>query len=243
MATCALLGQAAGTAAAFCVRDNALARDFSHGEKLRELQQTLMEDDCFLPGFARTVSPLACSAHLSGSGENVAALRDGCDRDREDESHTWKAPPGSSVQYTWDEAVAVEGVRLVFDSNLSHEKRMPCAYPLPGDASRTPSTLVKDFRLEVLDAEGNWQLAHRETNNFQRQPPAFARLNHWNISFPSFLRFPKGPALPKYARGWRRKTCCRQSRRRASPLGPPATPPRLVLVIVGGARAHFQSSH
>lgn len=64
--------------------------------------------------------------------------------------------------------MTIAGVRLVFDSNLANEKRMPCSYPQKGDASRTPSTLVKAFRLEVLDCDGNWQLAHAESNNFQR---------------------------------------------------------------------------
>jgi hypothetical protein len=64
--------------------------------------------------------------------------------------------------------VRIAGVRLVFDSNLSNEKRMPCAYPQKGNVSRLPSSLVRQYRLEVLEANGQWRVAYREKENIQR---------------------------------------------------------------------------
>ncbi|HEX8833708.1 MAG TPA: FAD-dependent oxidoreductase [Abditibacteriaceae bacterium] len=173
MATCALLGQAAGTAAALCIRHNCDPRALSTGERLRELQNTLMDDDCWLPGIARPISDLAKAATLSANGAtpggaDVSVLIDGLDRDRGDELHAWEGSPGSSVEYRWENPVEIAGARLVFDSNLSNEKRMPTSYPQKGDKNRVPDSLVKKFRLETLDAGGNWIVAHRDDENYQR---------------------------------------------------------------------------
>jgi hypothetical protein len=168
MATCAVIGQAAGTAAALATRHGCAPRDLSSGERLRELQSTLMDDDCWLPGLKRPIGELALSASLSTPGDNAQALLDGVERDRENEPHAWAAPVGTPIEFAWDAAVDVGGVRLVFDSNLAHEKRMPCSYPQNADRCAVPSSLVKEFRLETMDDSGLWSLAHRECENYQR---------------------------------------------------------------------------
>jgi len=49
MLTCAVLGQAAGTAAALCVKKNITPRTLANNLNLvKELQQTLLKDDCFI---------------------------------------------------------------------------------------------------------------------------------------------------------------------------------------------------
>ena len=48
MATCAVGGQAVGTAAAIAVHRGILPREV--GAHIRELQQTLLRDDCYIPG-------------------------------------------------------------------------------------------------------------------------------------------------------------------------------------------------
>lgn len=166
MATCAVIGQAAGTAAALCTRHRCAPRSLSSGVRLRELQRTLMDDDCWLPGLTRPASELAQIAKLCG-GTCATLLMDGYERDRENEVHAWTGEIGTAIEYRWNEAVNLSGARLVFDSNLSHEKRMPCTYPQKGQHS-VPSSLVKNFRLETLDDNGQWKLAHHEINNYQR---------------------------------------------------------------------------
>jgi hypothetical protein len=168
MATCALLGQAAGTAAALCIRHDCEPHALNNGERLRELQNTLMDDDCWLPGIARPISPLATSAALTANGEDASVLLDGLDRDRGEELHAWSGPLGSTIEYRWENEVDVAGARLVFDSNLSNEKRMPSSYPQKGDRSRVPASLVKKFRLETQDATGNWTVVYQELENYQR---------------------------------------------------------------------------
>ena len=167
MATCAIIGQAAGTAAALCTQNNCAPRALSSGEKLRELQRALMDDDCWLPGIARPISRLAQNAKICAAGD-AAILHSGLDRDRQSENHAWEAPLGTPVEYRWGEAVNIAGARLVFDSNLGNTKVMPCSYPQKGGAHRVPASLIRDFRLETCDQNGNWTLAHHAHDNRQR---------------------------------------------------------------------------
>lgn len=92
----------------------------------------------------------------------------GLDRDRDGEDHAYAGAIGQSVEYRWPASVAIEGVRLVFDSNLAHEKRMPCSYPQGGNKPQTPASLVKSFRIEAQDEDGTWRVVHQETENYQR---------------------------------------------------------------------------
>ena len=167
MATCAILGQAAGTAAALCIRNRCEPRALSSGDRLHELQQTLMSDDCWLPGLRREVSDLALGAKLCGAGE-IEQLRDGFDRDFGAEKHIWRGELGGAIEYQWPETVNLGGARLVLDSNLNHDKRMPCSYPQKGNRCLMPPTLLRRFRLETRDGNGAWRLAHQETGNCKR---------------------------------------------------------------------------
>ena len=167
MATCSLIGQAAGTAAALCTKYSCAPRALSSGDKLSELQRILMDDDCWLPGKMRPISELARAAKLCGTGE-TAILWDGMERDLEDESHAWEAPLGSAVEYRWNEPVNIGGARLVLDSNLSNTKMMPCSYPQKNSAHRLPSSLLKSYRLETCDQNGNWSVAFETSRNINR---------------------------------------------------------------------------
>ncbi len=167
MATCAIIGQAAGTAASQCIEQHCHPRDLSSGERLRQLQQTLLSDDCWLPGLCRQVDEVALSAHLCGSGE-VGYLRDGFDRNIGQQTHCWTGEHGIALEYHWKERVNIQGMRLMLDSNLNHDKRMPCSYPQKGDRCLMPSTLLRRFRVETRAKDGSWQIAHREANNTKR---------------------------------------------------------------------------
>jgi len=169
MATCALLGQAAGTAAALCMRHRCDPRNLSSGSRLQELQAILMDDDSWLPGMKRPVSNLAQNSKLSGNGNDAPLLLDGLDRDRENEPHAWEGPQGGSVEYHWEKPVQVAGARFVFDSNLQLHKRMPCTYPhREGGKCAVPKSLVKAFRIEARGEDGAWRTVFRETDNYQR---------------------------------------------------------------------------
>ncbi len=168
MGTCAILGQAAGTAAALCTRHGCEPRSLSSGDRLKELQETLLGDDCWLPGFTRPVSGLARQATLTAGTGGAPVLLDGMDRDRENEVHHWNGPVGSSVEFRWKAPARLAGARFVFDSNLELHKRMPCTYPHRSGRSAVPQSLVKAFRLDAKDSSGQWKTVYRKTDNYQR---------------------------------------------------------------------------
>ena len=197
MATCGLCGQAVGTAAAIAAREHADPRDVSKGPLLAELQRTLLEDDCMLPGLRREVRGPCASAHLSSTfpsteppnhpttqppnrGDGVERLRDGMDRDWDDGEHGWRAPLGSAAEYRFAEEVELHEARIVFDSHLDRrEKGRPlggddiCSqgryYRALADKPRiVPETLVRSFRIDRLDADGSWKPEAEVTDNHQR---------------------------------------------------------------------------
>ncbi|MEM9420373.1 MAG: FAD-dependent oxidoreductase [Planctomycetota bacterium] len=172
MATCSVIGQAAGTAAALCVRHGVDPASLSSGDRLKELQTVLMDQDVWLPGRPRGIDPLAQSAKVEAEETtergHVSKLLDGTDRDLPDTTHTYEGPIGKPITFTWDSPVNVPGLRLSLDSNLASEKRMPYTYPQASDRDRVPGTMIKDFRVEARDASGQWQAVKKVTGNFQR---------------------------------------------------------------------------
>ena len=167
MGTCAVLGQAVGTAAALGVRHRLDPRGVCR-HQLPQLQQTLMDHDCFLPGFTRGIDPLAVAADLNGPVPAVDRLLDGMDRDRPDQEHGVDCPLGERIEFLWDQPTRVGMLRCVFDSNLSASKRMPCAYPVRADRLALPRELVRAYRIETRDEAGDWAVVHRETRNARR---------------------------------------------------------------------------
>lgn len=167
MATCALLGQAAGTAAALCIRHQNDPRSLNSGSKLVELQNTLMEDDCWLPGLLRKVSHIAKQSKITTKGLHGKTLLDGLDRDRPESKHAWLGALGEPIEFNWDRLAKVGGVRIVFDSSFGLNKRMPCSYPV-AVKNAPPKSIVKSFRLEALNKSGQWESVYREEDNYQR---------------------------------------------------------------------------
>jgi hypothetical protein len=72
MATCALVGQAAGTAAAVAAQYQLTPRGV-YQQRIQELKQALMEDDCYLPWNTRAVPLLSREAGLRASQVNRCA--------------------------------------------------------------------------------------------------------------------------------------------------------------------------
>ena len=167
MATCSLLGQAVGTAAALAKRYRIPPREVG-SEHLAELQNLLMRDDCFLPGFRYQVSQITADGELTASTGDPAGLRGGMNRAIDGVDESWRAGAGDFVQYHWDEPVKLSEVRLVFDSDLNRlEKNITALRFLDTPDLQIPETLVRKFRLEIQTADGSWQTVG-EFDNYQR---------------------------------------------------------------------------
>lgn len=152
MATCAVGGQAIGTAAAMCVRRGCTLREL--GERyIGDLQQRLIRDDCYLPDVARKdpddLAPLAhIRAESEADGYRAENVTDGDNR-----TSLWRSEAlgdGQTLSLSWDVPQQVEEVRLIFDPDLSGElaitlsgKKQARQLPTP------PPCLVRDYALAL----------------------------------------------------------------------------------------------
>ena len=167
MATCALLGQAVGTAAALAKRYGISPREVGKSH-IEELQNLLMRDDCFLPGLRYRVPELTREAALTASAGDPAGLRGGLNRAIDGVDESWKAAPGASAEYRWKHPVHLTLTRLVFDSDLNRpEKNIVAERFLDTPDLKIPATLVRKFRLERQLATGAWETLG-EFDNHQR---------------------------------------------------------------------------
>ncbi|HOX07223.1 MAG TPA: FAD-dependent oxidoreductase [Planctomycetota bacterium] len=167
MATCSLVGQAVGTAAALAA-DKGLSPRGVGQTSLAELQAALMDDDCWLPWKRREIPEPARSAKLAASAGDPEPLRSGVDRPQGADSNAWTAKPGSWVECRFDRPRRVSEARMVFDSDLNRYRLgMRVNYPLAQTEQHLPPGLVKSFRLELLRA-GERHPVVEESGNAQR---------------------------------------------------------------------------
>jgi len=168
MATCAALGQAAGTAAAIAVRDGLTPRGV-YEQKTGVLKQMLMDDDCYLPWNRREIPELTRTATLSASEGDPSSLRNGIDRPVGDDDNGWDGSLGGWIEYAFDRPQPVSQARLVCDSDLNRYRlNLPSSYPLDQQARPVPPTMLKGFRIEAQDAGGTWRTVLKEEHNYQR---------------------------------------------------------------------------
>jgi hypothetical protein len=167
MATCSVIAQAMGTAAALAVKHGCSPRSV-YESHIRELQTTLMDDDAWLPGLARPIAPLSSAAVLSASTGDPQPLRNGVDRMLGDADNGWWGAPGDWAEYRFAQPTQVALARFTFDSNLRDNKRMPCSYPKKGNHARIAAAMPRVFDVEAQDGDGHWTCVAHVENNYQR---------------------------------------------------------------------------
>jgi len=176
MGTCAIGGQAVGTAAAMAVEKACTVREVGQTH-IRELQQTLLKDDCYLPGFASDdQADAARRAHISADSEiaggEAANVISGVARTVEAESNCWISQPlnggEATLRLRWNEPIKAAEIRLTFDSNLSREI-MPSIGRIVRErqVKGLPEELVRSY---AITAQNNGETVWKETveNNGQR---------------------------------------------------------------------------
>ncbi len=143
MATCSLLGQALGTAVAQAINDNVLLEKVD----VKKLQQTLMQDDCYIPWHNREISTLSKTADCSND-----IIRNGIDRGKE---NCWIGGSGDVIEYNLSADTKVSQIRLVFDSDFNRKyHNMPCNYPLRQTNFKLPNTLIREYKIEGISEDG-----------------------------------------------------------------------------------------
>ena len=165
MATCALLGQAVGTAAAIAKEYNTTPRGV-YKNHIALLKQQLMEDDAYLPRNKMEYSALTKKATFSSSGNGTDKLTNGYCRPIGEEENAWVGRCGDYIEMRFDAAETVNEINITFDSDLNRTTTGAGAY-VPNSSTlcnttRTmplvhlPETLVSDMKVEYLSESGEW---------------------------------------------------------------------------------------
>jgi hypothetical protein len=167
MATCAVMGQAVGTAAALAASGGAhsLASHFTPAE-LARLQQRLLRDDAFLPGLrnedpfdlARTATVTASSETLRGPARQVT---DGVTRElfpalgpwADGATHRWESTGLSAwIELSWAVPQSLGEIHLTFDSGFERELTLSASDSTTRKTIRGPQPeLVRDYELSLDD--------------------------------------------------------------------------------------------
>ena len=159
MGTCAIGGQAAGTAAAMCMKYGCSPRGIL--DHMEELQQTLLRDDCYIPNIrnlderdlARTARVTATSAKEGCGPEQVI---NGVSRGVGASRNIWVSDgisgSGETLTLQLPQRSQVSQVRLTFDSNFNYAIKLT----LSGKRQKqqrigTPPELVKDYTVSLWD--------------------------------------------------------------------------------------------
>ena len=169
MATCTTIGQAVGGAAWLCKKYG--VSPCGVGKHIQELQQFLLLNDCYLPYVKRQVSPVTLSAKLTDGKE---LLRNGEDRTLNGKRNSVTLKNGEKVTYFLDTPTKIQGVKLVFESDLERttfamdyvEKFHSTRANILDDSPLMPmpSTLAKAYAIELTFTDGTTQILQENEN-------------------------------------------------------------------------------
>ncbi|MBN2212233.1 MAG: FAD-dependent oxidoreductase [Sedimentisphaerales bacterium] len=192
MGTCAVIGQGVGTAGALGVVQSISPADMAGNKAfMKQLQQQLLHDDCFIPGVSnQDENDLARKAHITASsfqengepvniisGETRAVhgpqgVKRGLTRLG---THRWMSKPVEGfpawIQLEWPRPVELSRVQLIFDTGLyraltlSHYSNF---YNAEMYWSPQPET-VKAYHIEYAADDGKMIRLASEPENYQRR--------------------------------------------------------------------------
>lgn len=175
MGTCAVGGQAVGTAAAMCTAKKCLPMELM-GDMDR-LQQQLLKEDCYIPGIANhDPRDLARAAAVSASSQKAGSAPEnvinGITRNVESTVNCWEseglAPEGETLTLDLKAPERVKQVRLTFDSNLNRPIKITLsAKRMAEQQVGVPAELVKDYSV-TLSLKGKAVAQQQVKGNFQR---------------------------------------------------------------------------
>ncbi|MBQ8398002.1 MAG: FAD-dependent oxidoreductase [Clostridia bacterium] len=174
MATCALMGQAVGTAAAIAV-ERGLSPRGVYESAIPLLQRKLMDDGCWLPGFRR---PARSDIAYSCSDEERDILENGMERPLDGVGNY--IVPDYPLRMTLPAPVSGARLRLAFDPDYSRTTINPTGVNNPYSQTShrrldfkplsMPADLVRAYEVWAETADGGRRLIVRETENHLSHP-------------------------------------------------------------------------
>ncbi|MGM1047272.1 MAG: FAD-dependent oxidoreductase [Bacillota bacterium] len=150
MATCAVIGEAAGTAASLCVQKDVSPRKL-HAEYLGELQQTLLRQDASVLGLRNTdATDLALRAEVTASSTLTRIAL---------EESIGTVPLDADLGFTVPADPGINGVELLIDAVHDIELTVEL-WSTSKPQNYVPHTLVSACKIEVKAGEKQWVLAN-----------------------------------------------------------------------------------
>jgi hypothetical protein len=180
MGTCAVLGQAAGTAAAQCVREKVTPRQLGKDKaRISRLQQDLLRDDQSIQRiFNQDPNDLARKAKVHASryepGREPERVLDGYVRDIPGgEAHQWAARMENTspwLELSWDTPQTIRWVQLTFDTGFQRELTLTANDRITRSIIRAPQPeTVRDYELQVRRAgQDDYETVAKVEGNHQR---------------------------------------------------------------------------
>ena len=164
MATCALIGQAAGTGANLALEKGTTPAGVRKNH-IAELQDRLEQDDCMLPYRWRKVSELTRKAATAAENE---PMRNGIDREWEgNDNGVYTSPGESNLEYRWKKPVLLSGARFIFDSDFKVRGKRMRKLEATTEYAEMPSEMARDYRVEAL-VDNKWVKVAEVKDNFRR---------------------------------------------------------------------------
>lgn len=178
MATCATEGQAAGTAAAYCAKNQCLPKDIvADPKRIQAFQQVLLRDDQALLGVQnKDEQDLARTARITCSHEtpegSAQQIIDGWNRDIGDgKTHQWQAEMSRGepwIQLEWDTPQRLQMVQITFDSGLNRRLFLSGEDSVYFSQTRgIQPELAASYTLEVR-ADSEWKTIAQNDANYLR---------------------------------------------------------------------------
>lgn len=159
MGTCAVCGQAVGTAAALAKEKGVTPRQV--GEDIKALQQTLLKDDCFIPYIKNEdENDLALNSKVTATSEKDGFFAEnvinGVSRTFGEESNLYCSngigENGETLTLEFEKEIDLKELHIKFDSNLSSEIEISISrWVTSRQEEGLPSTLVKDFSVTLFN--------------------------------------------------------------------------------------------
>lgn len=191
MATCAVIGQGVGTAAAFAVQQKLPPAELiSNQGVMAQVQQLLLRHDAYLVGIQnQDESDLARAARLSASSEqvgyeaaNVVSGQTRCvhgtagapEGRANPGGHRWMSDPKAgfpaTLQLEWDVPIQPREVQLIFDTGLHRHLTLSHhdGYTSKMQWGEPQAETVRDYRIEACDGK-TWFLLAEVEGNYQRR--------------------------------------------------------------------------
>ncbi len=126
MATCSLLGQALGTAASICFKNNLKSKDLKDCY-ITLLQNTLMDDGVFIPNKKRSISKLTTDAEINLTASYKDILFSGIERPgfENDEGNKIILNKGDNISFSYNSEMHIDTLRIQFDLDYKRQSVSP----------------------------------------------------------------------------------------------------------------------